>query len=345
MPLARLKARVAGGRASSGAVGADPNAMTFGEHLEDLRKRLIWALVGVLPILVASLLVGIPVLEFLMHPVQEQLRARGLPASLQATGPGETFGAYLRVSLALTVLVGAPWMLYQLWLFVSPGLRAGERRITYFLLPLSGGLTVLGLLLMYVYMLPLVLAFFIGFGADIGRQTPTIAALGPGVDLPRVPVLATDPASPVVGEFWINSDLMQLRFCIGVDGEGPGAVRRIVGSELVSAPGIQQVYKISEYIKLLTSLGVSFIAGFQTPVVVLLLGWAGILDVATLTRYRRQAIMVCAIAGSLLTPSDPVSLFFLAIPLYLLFELGIVLLRWFPPSRIMGKEPASAGDD
>jgi len=326
---------------ASASSTADPNAMTFGEHLEDLRKRVIWGLMGLLPVAVAALFVGVPVLEFLMAPVQEQLRARGLPASLQATGPGETFGAYLRVSAAMIILVGAPWILYQLWLFVSPGLRATERRITYFLLPLSGTLTVMGLLLMYVYMLPLVLAFFIGFGADIGRQSPTVAALAEGIALPGVPVLPTDPPTPAVGEYWINSDLMQLRFCIAIDGDA----RRIVGSELVAAPGIQQVYKISEYIKLLTSLGVSFIAGFQTPVVVLLLGWAGILDVSTLTRYRKQAIMVCAIVGSLLTPSDPVSLFFLAIPLYLLFEFGIVLLRWFPPSRIMGKEPADAADD
>jgi Sec-independent protein secretion pathway component TatC len=55
--------------------------------------------------------------------------------------------------------------------------------------------------------------------------------------------------------------------------------------------------------------------------------------------------MICALAGSILTPSDPISLFFLAIPLYLLFELGIVLLRWFPPSRIMGKEPPDAGEE
>lgn len=329
----------------AGSTGGDPNAMTFGEHLDDLRRRLILALVGLIPIAVGALFVGIPVLEFLMRPVQEELRVRGLPASLQATGPGETFGSYLRVSLAITVLVGAPWVLYQLWLFVSPGLRRAERRITYFLLPLSGTLTVVGMLLMYIYMLPLVLAFFIGFGSDIGRQSALVAPLGEGIVLPSVPVLRADPPAPAVGEYWINTDLMQIRYCIAITGEGDARVRRIVGSELISAPGILQQYKISEYIKLLTSLSISFIAGFQTPVVVLLLGWAGILEVSTLTKYRRQAIMVCAVAGSILTPSDPVSLFFLAIPLYLLFELGVVLLRWFPPSRIMGKEPADAGDD
>lgn len=329
----------------SGLRWPDPNAMTFGEHLEDLRRRLVMALVGLVPIAIGALLVGIPVLEFLMKPVLAELKARHLPQSTQATYPGETFGCYLRVSLAITIIVGAPWALYQLWLFVSPGLRETERRMTYFLMPLSGVLTVLGVLLMYVYMLPLVLSFFIGFGSDIGRREAGVAALPAGIVLPTVPVLGADPPAPAVGECWINTDLMQIRYCVGIEGEGEGAERRIVGSELVAAHGILQQYKISEYIKLLTSLAISFIAGFQTPVVVLLLGWAGILEVATLTRYRRQAIMVCVVVGSVLTPSDPISLFFLAVPLYLLFELGVILLRWFPPSRIMGKEPASAGDD
>lgn len=331
--------------ANAGTVLPDPNAMTFGEHLDDLRRRLIFALMGLVPIAIGALIIGVPALEFLMAPVQEELRARRLPASLQATGPGETFGSFLRISLAITVVVGAPWAFYQLWLFVAPGLRAAERRVTFFLLPLSITLTISGLLLMYVYMLPLVLAFFIGFGSDIGRQVPTVAPLPPGITLPSIPVLTADPPSPAVGECWINTDLMQIRYCIGLDGEGDAAPRRIVGSELVSAPGILQQYRISEYIKLLTSLAISFIAGFQTPVVVLLLGWAGIVEVSTLTRYRRQAIMLCAVVGSVLTPSDPISLFFLAIPLYLLFELGVILLRWFPPSRIMGKEPPDAGDD
>ena len=338
---ALLKRRASAPSHSRVARGPNPNEMTFGEHLEDLRRRLIIALLGILPIAVGALIVGIPVLEFLTTPLIEQLKAQNLPASLQATGPGETFGSYLRVAMAITLLAGAPWMLYQLWLFVSPGLHAGERRITYFLLPLSGTLTILGLLLMYVYMLPLVLAFFIGFGAHIGRPSAEITPLAADVVLPSIVMLEGDPPSPQPGQYWINTDLMQLRFCIRLS----GGVPEIRGSELTTPGGIQQVYRISEYIKLLTSLGVSFIAGFQTPVVVLLLGWAGIVEVSTLTKYRKQAIMICAIAGSLLTPSDPVSLFFLAVPLYLLYELGVVLLRWFPPSRIMGKEPASAGDD
>lgn len=319
---------------------SDPNAMTFGEHLEDLRKRVAMALMGLVPIAVVALVVGVPVLEFLMRPVLEELRDRGLPANLMSAAPGEAFGAYLWVALGITIVVGAPWVFYQLWMFIAPGLLRTERRLAYFLLPFSGLLTASGLTLLWVYMLPLVLAFFIGFGSEIGRQVPSVAAPTEGVVFPALPVLAADPPSPGLGEAWINTDLMQMRVCVEVAGD----TRRIVGSPLTAAPGIIQQYRVTEYIRLLLSLSIAFIAGFQTPIVVLLLGWAGIIEADGLAKHRRMAIMVCAVAGSVLTPSDPISLFFLAVPLYLLFELGVVLLRWLPPSRVMGKED-DAGDE
>lgn len=324
----------------AGRPGSDPNAMTFGEHLEDLRRRVLFAVIGLVPIAVVALAIGIPVLEFMIAPVQEALRARSLPASLQATGPAETFGAYLRVSLAMTLAVGAPWVVWQLWLFVSPGLRRHEQRLAYFLIPFSGLLTSLGLVMMWVFLLPVVLAFFIGFGADIGRQAPAVLAPPIETVFPSVPVLQADPPDPAVGDIWINEAMMQMRACIEA---GPGGTR-IVGSELVAAPGVLQQYRISEYIKMITGLAVAFVTGFQTPLVVLLLGWGGLIQVEWLTKYRRQAVMVCMVLGAVLTPADPVSMLFLAVPLYGLFELGVALLRWLPASKVMGKEPADAGD-
>ncbi|MEZ6235662.1 MAG: twin-arginine translocase subunit TatC [Phycisphaerales bacterium] len=323
-------------------VGPDPNAMTFGEHLEELRRRVMFAIIGLVPIAAIALAIGIPVLEFMIRPVQEALRERNLPASLQATGPAETFGAYLRVSVAMTLVVGAPWVVYQLWLFVAPGLRRAEQRLAYFLIPFSGVLTSLGLVMMWFFMLPVVLAFFIGFGADIGRQAPAVLAPPIEAVFPSVPVLPADPPDPAVGDLWINDRLMQLRACIAVGPGGP----RIVGSELVAAPGVLQQYRISEYIKMITGLAVAFVTGFQTPLVVLLLGWGGLIQVEWLTKYRRQAVMVCMVLGAVLTPADPISMVALAVPLYLLFELGVALLRWMPASRVMGteKEPADAGD-
>jgi sec-independent protein translocase protein TatC len=97
--------------------------------------------------------------------------------------------------------------------------------------------------------------------------------------------------------------------------------------------------RISEYIKLLLSMTLAFAAAFQAPVVVLLLGWSGIINQQVLAKFRRHAILVCAIAAAMLTPGDPASMILMLIPLYLLYELGGLLLRWFPASRVAGKRP------
>ncbi|MEO0588244.1 MAG: twin-arginine translocase subunit TatC, partial [Planctomycetota bacterium] len=84
--------------------------MSFGDHLEELRTRLIVSLLGLLPILIVCLVFGRELLDIIIAPAQASLRASGLPAALQATSPVETFGAYLRVGLIATVLVGSPWL-------------------------------------------------------------------------------------------------------------------------------------------------------------------------------------------------------------------------------------------
>jgi len=98
--------------------------------------------------------------------------------------------------------------------------------------------------------------------------------------------------------------------------------------------GVRPEYRVSEYVKLLMSLSLAFAAGFQAPVIVLLLGWAGLVTPVFLRKYRRHAFLICAIAAALLTPGDISSMFAMLAPLYLLFELGIVLLVIFPAKKV-----------
>lgn len=322
----------------------NPAVMPLGDHLEELRRRVVFALLGLAPILVGCLIAGRWLLDRLIEPAQAALRAQGLPAALQATSPLETFGSYLKVSIIATVLLGSPWLLYQLWLFVAPGLYARERRFVHLLVPMSALLTVTGTAFLYFVLLPVILAFFIGFGATIGRLDPRVAEAPAGLVLPTLPVLEHDPPSPEIGAEWVNLRLMQRRTCIAYEGDRP----IVLGIELTRGAGVQQQYRVSEYISMVLSLAIAFAAGFQTPVVVLLLGWAGIVERATLARYRRQVAMVCAIAGALLTPADPVSMILLAVPLYLLFELGMILLVVMPAERVargFRGEGADAGEE
>lgn len=301
--------------------------MTLGDHLEDLRRRVILALIGVVPILITALVFGKPLLALLIGPLREELRQASQPSGLLATGPFETFAVYLQISLIATVIVGSPWILYHLWKFIEPGLYTNERGFVHILVPLSSILTVTSTLFLYFVVLPVILAFFINFGTQLGHDTTPVVPLTEGASLPNMPVLAGDPPDPQPGDYWVNTDTMQMRTAVPLrNGE-----LAIIGSELVAGAGITQQYRVSEYIKTVLNLALAFGVGFQTPVVVLLLGWAGIVERKTLGNYRKYAVAASAIAGAILTPADPLSMMLLAIPLYILFELGMLLLIVFPP--------------
>lgn len=308
--------------------------MSFGDHLEDLRKRVFLAIVGIVPIFAIAFGFGRPLLRLLIEPAQDQLTKAGQGAQLLATGPFETFGAVIQIALIVTVLVGAPWLLYQLWKFISPGLYKHERKIVHLLLPFSGLLTMCSVLFLYYVILPVILAFFIGFGAKVSGETlvPT-APVPEGIVFPMIPVLQADPPDPTPGMVWINESLLQQRVCVRIDPEGNPVIRVIT---LTSNIGIAQQYRISEYIKTILNMGLAFGIAFQTPVVVVILGWVGIINPGMMKRFRKHAIAVSVVLGAVLTPADPLSMLLLAGPLYLLYELGLLILRVLPIERVMG---------
>jgi sec-independent protein translocase protein TatC len=303
--------------------------MPLGDHLDELRRRLIWALAGLVPILGVCLGFGAQILEFLIKPVEEALEAQGFPGSLVAIGPAEAFSTYMEVGVIAAVVVGAPWILYQLWLFVAPGLYSSERRYVYLLLPLSSSLMIGALVFLYTLVLPLVLAFFVSFGVSLGVREAKQSAPPAGSAFLSAPVLSSDPVSPQAGDIWVNTSLHAVRICV-VGGPNP----EVSSLKLTKEAGIRPEFRVKDYVNLLQSLTIAFVAGFQTPVVVLLLGWAGFVTPAFLHQFRKHAVFVTAIVAALLTPGDASTMLLLWLPLYLLYELGGILLRVFPSERI-----------
>jgi sec-independent protein translocase protein TatC len=319
--------------------------MPFGEHLEELRKRLIYALLGLVPILAAALAFSKPLLLLLIRPVLAAQIEQGLSPQMIQTAPAETFMASLQLAIIVTILLGSPWILYQLWLFVAPGLYARERRFVHLLLPMSAALTVISIVFLYKVVMPLVVGFFLMFGASIEGPAARTLPLPDGVILPAFPVLQADPPTAEAGQAWINLDLRELR--VALADEKDGVV--VLGMPLTRTASIEQQYRVADYIKLFLSMAMGFALGFQTPVVILLLGWLGLIEPATLSRFRRHVIMVCLVVAAVLTPADPMSMVALAIPLYALFEFGGLLLRWLPAQRVSrgfgrSKEGPDAGD-
>ncbi len=316
--------------------------MSFGDHLEDLRKRVFLAVIGLLPIFALAFFFGRPILSILIKPALVKLHEGGQPPVLQATSPFETFGTVVQIAIVATVLIGAPWILIQLWKFVSPGLYTHERKIVYLLVPFSAFLTVMSMLFLYFVILPVILTFFIGFNAQVaGEQSIRKAPIPEGIVLPMIPTLQADPINPPMGSYWINEEHMQLRVYVG-DKDGKPNIQV---SQLTTQTGILQQYRISEYIKTLLNMGLAFGIAFQTPVVIVMLGWIGILDPKTMGKWRKHAVAVCAVLGALLTPADPVSMVLLAVPLYLLYELGLFILRVLPIERVLGQSKLKQDQD
>lgn len=321
--------------------------MSFGDHLEELRRRLILAIVVPLPLLVLCMVFGDHLVGLLIRPLEEQLAAAGQPVRLISTAPAEGFAVWFKVCVFVTLLFSGPWILYQLWLFVKPGLYHHERRFAYLLFPLSALLTVAGAFFLYYLLLPLSLQFLILFGSGLAPTTTPTAPLPPGVVLPQAPSLSADPVTAEPGQFWFNPERHELRLAVP-DGQGGVAV---FSAPMSSGGIVEQQYRLAEYFDLFLNLGLGFALAFQLPVVLMLLGWTGLVDRAWFGQKRRYVLFGIVVASAVITPPDPWSLFVLAIPLYGLFELGLLLMRFVPAGRVAGKTrwgrspdaPTSAG--
>ena len=324
--------------------------MPLGDHLEELRRRLMYAILGILPIFGAGLYFGKTILNFMARPMENALgKERISGGGMQVTTALEGFMNYLKIALILAIIVGGPWIVYQLWKFIAPGLYQRERRFFYFLAPFSVLLTAGGVAFMYYVMLKFVLTFFVTFNEGLLTRPPTpTVQVAPGVFFPSLPMIAGDPVDPKPGQMWINTERRIIRIALPCPEPEKNGPPTVLGIPLQSDSLVIQQYKINEYVNLVLGFAFAFAVAFQTPVVVLLLGWSGIVDVRTFRRQRKYALLVCAVIAAVVTPPDAFSMLSLVIPMYALYEIGLLLLTFLPAERVArgfgkpeaGSEPA-----
>ena len=149
-------------------------AMSFFDHLVELRKRLISALSAVGVGMILGLLVSKRFINFIVQPMLAALRANHLEDKLYYTSPAGYVGLYINLGLYLGVVLAMPWVLYQIWLFVAPGLYKHERRATASFIVSAMLLFLCGIAVGYFGLLPLVLTRVIGFAGD-GPISPLIS--------------------------------------------------------------------------------------------------------------------------------------------------------------------------
>ena len=335
----------------------DTHTMSFGDHLEELRRRVLWAIALPLPLSIVAFLVSNPIIEWLYLPLGRVLRANDLPERLQVLAPPEFLLTKIRLSVITALIIAFPWIIWQAWQFARPGLYQHERRFVYFLVPGSFLLTAAGLALMYFAMLPLMLQVLIVFGTSLQPMT-TGPALEPQVQAildaePSIELRAQHPQDPQPGDAWLKVPEFELYVAIEEETEaaaapGDGEQSETGGASNLGNPGgvrivhvprppgslVSQQFRLGTYINFVLALMLGIAIAFQMPLVILLLGWLGLASAPWLRARRKYALLICGVLAAVTTPADVISMIAMLIPLYALYELGILLVQFVPASAI-----------
>ncbi|GHT86383.1 Sec-independent protein translocase protein TatC [Betaproteobacteria bacterium] len=242
---------------------------TFISHLIELRSRLMRAICAFLLILVCLLPWSSAIYDLLASPMMATLPEG---THMIATGVITPFFVPLKVTALVAFMLALPFVLYQAWAFVAPGLYAHERR---FALPLVVGSTLL-------FLLGMAFCYFFVFRM----------------------------AFSFIAEFAPKS--------------------------VVAAPDIEQ------YLSFVMSMFVAFGVTFEVPVAVIVMVKAGLVTVARLREVRAYVIVGAFVVGAIVTPPDAISQIMLAVPICLLYELGLLIAAAI--SRSDPDSPDSADD-
>lgn len=303
----------------------DEYRMTVGEHLEELRRRLLLSLVGfVIAICFCFWYAPQIVIEF-CRPLTETLAKHNINPQLVWDEAFEGFMVVIQITLITAFAIASPWILYQLWQFVAAGLYPEERKYVTKFLPLSITLLIGGMLFVYFFILPWSLEFDITFSTAIeldftrDEPPPTVTTEPIRRTIPPVviPEYDGDPIDPVPNEVWIDRTQTRMKIFHG----GEPRVISFTSSNL-----LRPEYKLSKYINLVVAMLLAFGLCFQLPLVVLALERIGIVEIDQLKEFRRYVYFAMAILAAMITPGgDLVSMLGLTGPLILLYELGVWL--------------------
>lgn len=309
--------------------------MSFGDHLEELRRRVILAIVGLAVTTTLCFYFGDTINAYLSAPYKVTMERLNFNPQMVQLSPGESFMEYFKISMKFGLVLGAPWILYQMWAFVATGLYPHERKMVRLFAPASIGLFMLGASFMVVFALSPLLNFLIGVSTWFPlptddnplyrflRDTPAVVAptTGPADEM-QIPILVDDPPAPHNGDIWFNAKSERLFVQVG---------RTRYTQPLMKAADqqfVQPFFSVAEYLGFVTNLALAFGVGFQIPLVVIFLIRVGLISADTMSASRKYVIFGISIAAALLTPSPDVgTMMMLAVPMALLFEIGLFIGR------------------
>jgi len=239
---------------------------TFISHLVELRDRLLRAIIAVVVVMLALFPWAKDIYALLARPLLAVLPEGATMIATDVTG---TFLVPLKVTAMAAFVLALPYVLWQAWAFVAPGLYHHEKRLALPVIVSSVVFFAVGMAFAYFFVFPVAFGFFAGYA----------------------------PA------------------------------------------GVQMMTDIDKYLSFVLTMFIAFGLTFETPVVVIVLVRLRIVSLEKLRAARPYVIVGAFVIGAIFTPPDVVSQLMLAIPLWVLFELGLVL------ARIIGTGAAPVGDE
>jgi sec-independent protein translocase protein TatC len=237
---------------------------TLISHLLELRDRLLRATLAVCVAFLPLVFYSNQLFTLIARPLIEKLPEG---TSLIATSVVAPFMAPLKLAMIAAVFAAMPYILYQLWAFIAPGLYRHERRFAVPLLLSSIVLFYVGVAFAYFVVFPLMFTF----------------------------LTTTAPE------------------------------------------GVRMMTDISSYLDFVLLLFFAFGVAFEVPVAVVLLAATGMVKVDALRKQRGYVLLGIFIVAAILTPPDAVSQCFMAVPMYILYEIGILLARYLIRQRAADK--------
>lgn len=231
--------------------------MSLMEHLVELQTRIIRCAIAVAVGAVAGWILYPHVFDALMGPLKQLADDENVKGKFLALDPLEIFLLRIKMSAYLGLVIAMPFLLWQLWKFIAPGLYQNERRYAAAFVASASVLFGLGAAIAY-YTLPQALKFLQSMGGD----------------------------------------------------------------------DVVYQYSAQKYLMLIVYMMVAFGIGFQFPIVVVFLQLVGIVTPQQLSQFRRFAVVIIFVVAAVITPSaDPISLFALALPMCLFYEVSILIGR------------------
>jgi len=243
----------------------------FVAHLVELRDRLLYCIYGIAVAVIALAIWPGPngLIDFIARPIRAHMPP---DAKLIAVGVFSPFFVPLKVLLLVAILLVLPWLMYQLWAFVAPGLYSHEKRFALPLIIFGSLLAYAGIAFVQFFVLDKMFAFIQGF-------TPTSVAATPD---------------------------------------------------------------IASYVEAILGLYIAFGLAFQVPIVVMLLVKFEMVTIEKLKAFRGYFIVIAFIIAAVVTPPDVISQLALAVPMCILYEVGILGARWFSRASKAPEEKTDA---